>query len=239
VIERVACAEADVPGRRRGDEYRQADLSAIKDDPVEQWIARVEQVPVALAATIGTKVEKRYGSCVSLLVYLNIDEFGIRQADIEAAPHLTGYCKFAEICHILRKQEPPMLAARPQSRAAEPRIDPVAALRGFFLIMDAWGASPDEARAILGAPAERTFYAWRSGTAVRVPADTLRRIGYVAGIYKALQILYADAQTADGWVKRPNRALGGQTPLQRMRAGDVTDLAAVRDYLDAARAPWS
>jgi hypothetical protein len=24
-----------------------------------------------------------------------------------------------------------------------------------------------------------------------------------------------------------------------MRAGDVTDLAAVRAYLDAARAPWS
>jgi hypothetical protein len=34
-------------------------------------------------------------------------------------------------------------------------------------------------------------------------------------------------------------ALGGQTPLQRMCAGDVTDLAAVRSYLDAARAPWS
>ena len=41
------------------------------------------------------------------------------------------------------------------------------------------------------------------------------------------------------WIKRPNRAFGGQTPLQRMRAGDITDLAAVRLYLDAARAPWS
>jgi hypothetical protein len=69
--------------------------------------------------------------------------------------------------------------------------------------------------------------------------DTLRRIGYVAGIYKALELLYADPQLADGWIDRPNRAFGGQTPLQRMRAGDVTDLAAVRSYLDAARAPWS
>jgi len=32
---------------------------------------------------------------------------------------------------------------------------------------------------------------------------------------------------------------GGQTPLQRMAAGDVTDLAAVRAYADAARAPSS
>jgi hypothetical protein len=72
-----------------------------------------------------------------------------------------------------------------------------------------------------------------------VPEDTLRRIGYVAGIWKALQIVYSDAELADGWVKRPNTFFGGQTPLQRMAAGDVTDLAAVRAYIDAARAPWS
>ena len=132
-----------------------------------------------------------------------------------------------------------MLAARELPRAVPSRVDPVAALRGFFHVMEAWGVAADEARIILGAPAERTYYAWRAGNAVRVPADTLRRIGYVAGIFKALQILYSDAHLADGWVKRPNRALGGQTPLQRMCAGDVTDLAEVRNYLDAARAPWS
>lgn len=113
------------------------------------------------------------------------------------------------------------------------------ALRGFFLIADAWGLAAEEQRAILGSPPERSFYAWRSGQGVRIPHDTLRRIGYAAGIYKALQILYADAALADSWIKRPNRAFGGQTPLERMRAGDVTDLAAVRAYLDAARAPWS
>jgi len=77
------------------------------------------------------------------------------------------------------------------------------------------------------------------GTGVRVPSDTLRRIGYVAGIYKALQILYSDPGLADGWIRRPNNAFGGQTPLRRMTGGDVVDLAAVRNYLDAARAPWS
>ena len=67
----------------------------------------------------------------------------------------------------------------------------------------------------------------------------LALIGYVAGIWKALQIVYSDATLADSWVKRPNAFFGGQTPLERMAAGDVTDLAAVRAYLDAARAPWS
>src|SRR5271168_4453472 len=79
--------------------------------------------------------------------------------------------------------------------------------------------------------------AWRERR--RVPMDTLRRIGYIAGIYQALQIVYSDAHLADGWIKRPNGAFGGRSPLDRMKGGDVVDLAAVRAYLDAARAPWS
>ncbi len=91
--------------------------------------------------------------------------------------------------YFLRNGRLSMSAVAEAVRAAPRRIDPVAALRGFFHIMDAWGVAAEQARIILGAPAERTYYAWRAGSAVRVPADTLRRIGYVAGIYKALQIL--------------------------------------------------
>jgi Protein of unknown function (DUF2384) len=113
------------------------------------------------------------------------------------------------------------------------------ALEGFFQIMNRWNASNAQSRAILGNPPERTFFDWKKGKVGRVPNDTLRRIGYVAGIWKALQIVYSDPTIADSWVSRANSALGGQTPLQRMSAGDVTDLAAVRAYVDAARAPWS
>lgn len=113
------------------------------------------------------------------------------------------------------------------------------AMAGFFRIMDIWGASNTQMRRILGSPPQRTFYEWKGGRVKRMPEDTVRRIGYVAGAYKALQILYSDPAQADAWVKRPNRHFGGQTPLERMAAGDVTDLAAVRAYLDAARAPWS
>jgi uncharacterized protein (DUF2384 family) len=110
---------------------------------------------------------------------------------------------------------------------------------GFFGIMERWSVPNDIARIVLGAPAERTFYRWKAGEIGAVSLDTLRRIGYVSGIYKALQILYSDARQADEWIRRPNRVFGGKTPLERMSAGDVTDLAAVRQYLDAARAPWS
>ena len=102
-----------------------------------------------------------------------------------------------------------------------------------------WGVDNASARRILGMPAERTYYEWKKGKVGRLPQDTLRRIGYVAGIWKALEIVYSDPALADGWVKRPNVHFGGQTPLERMAAGDVTDVATVRAYVDAARAPWS
>src|SRR5271166_5022314 len=36
-------------------------------------------------------------------------------------------------------------------------IVPMDALRGFFHIMDAWGVRADDARVLLGSPAERTY----------------------------------------------------------------------------------
>lgn len=114
-----------------------------------------------------------------------------------------------------------------------------AALHGCFRILELWQASNTQMRRMLGAPPERTFYEWKAGRVKRLPEDVMRRIGYIAGVFKALQVVYADPAQADQWVQRPNRHFGGQTPLERMAAGDVTDLAAVRDYIDAARAPWS
>jgi hypothetical protein len=82
VVECVESVEADVPGRRRGDEYRNSENC---DDPIENWEARADQVPSALAAAVATKLAKRYAGDASLLVYLNISEFGIRRKEIEAA----------------------------------------------------------------------------------------------------------------------------------------------------------
>lgn len=132
----------------------------------------------------------------------------------------------------------PPVALTPRS-AIDDRKLAAPAMKGFFLIMERWGVDNDRARTLLGTPPERTFYLWKAGQVNRVPMDTLRRIGYIAGIWKALQIVYSDPALAIRWISTPNRALAGMTPLERMAAGDVTDLAAVRGYIDAARAPWS
>ena len=122
-------------------------------------------------------------------------------------------------------------------RAAETR-DRVA-LRAFFRLVELWGLTMEEARVLLGRPSRATLYNWKAGKARSLPHDTLARVSYLLGIHKALQILYADPALADGWLKRPNQAFGGQSGLERMLAGDVADLAAVRAHLDAARGGWT
>lgn len=112
-------------------------------------------------------------------------------------------------------------------------------MSGVFRVLGAWGASREQARRILGSPPERTYHAWKAGRVGAVPHDTVRRMGYVLGIYKALQLVYSNPQQADEWPRKPNRHFGDQAPLERMAGGDVTDLAAVHDYVDAYRGAWS
>ena len=68
--------------------------------------------------------------------------------------------------------------------------------------------------------------------------DLAARLSYILGIFKALEIIYQRPDHADRWVTTPNQAFGGQSALQRMLAGDITDLAAVSDYLDHVRGGW-
>jgi Protein of unknown function (DUF2384) len=109
------------------------------------------------------------------------------------------------------------------------------ALRAFFKLADAWQLSTDEARKLLGEPGRATFFQWKAGRLGRMSKDVVRRISWLLGIWKALQILFPQVERADAWIRRPNAAFGGQSALQRMLAGDVTDLAEVRAVLDAAR----
>jgi hypothetical protein len=126
----------------------------------------------------------------------------------------------------------------PTAARAEEARDRVA-LRAFFRLVELWGLTMEEARVLLGRPSRATLYNWKAGKARSLPHDTLARVSYLLGIHKALQILYAEPALADGWLKRPNQAFGGQSALERMLAGDVADLAAVRAHLDAARGAWT
>ena len=117
---------------------------------------------------------------------------------------------------------------------AEPRTSDVAK-RAFFRIADLWQVSPEQMRVLLGGPSRSTFYAWKKGEGGLLPRDTLERVSYVLGIYKGLQVLFPDSRQADAWIHKPNDAFGGRSALDRMLAGNVSDLHAVRAYIDYVR----
>jgi hypothetical protein len=112
-----------------------------------------------------------------------------------------------------------------------------AGLRAFARISELWHLSIAEQMTLLGLSSRSTFFKWRKEAEVRLPRDTLERISYILGIYKAIQILLPDTRAADEWVRRPNAAavFGGKSALERMLSGNVADLYIVRQYLDAQR----
>ena len=112
-----------------------------------------------------------------------------------------------------------------------------AGLRAFFRIARLWALTAGEQQTLLGIP-RSTLAKYRAHPeTARLTADTLERISYLLGIYKALQILLPRPEAADAWVRRPNSAppFGGQSALDRMKSGRVADLYVVRHYLDGER----
>lgn len=115
------------------------------------------------------------------------------------------------------------------------------ALRTFFRIADLWRLSVEECMILLGVQARSTFFKWKKGHVSVLPKDTLERISYILGIYKALQILLPDTEAADQWIRCPNMApvFNGQSALERMLSSQVSDLFVVRQYLDSQRGGWA
>jgi hypothetical protein len=122
-----------------------------------------------------------------------------------------------------------------------PREQEVAAsaagLRAFARIGEIWGLSVAEQQKLLGVASRSTYFKWKKDSHVRLPRDTLERLSYLLGIYKALQILLPQGQAADKWIRRPNEEplFGGRSALERMLSGNVADLYLVRQYLDSQR----
>lgn len=113
-----------------------------------------------------------------------------------------------------------------------------AMLRAVFTLFERWQLKSQEARALLGFPAERTFQRWKAGDVAAIPHDTVFRLGCLLGIHKALRYMFTAPERAYEWVRKPNSAFGGHSALDRMLQGAPTDLAAVRAYLDAERGGW-
>ncbi|MFK5980372.1 MAG: hypothetical protein QM488_15935 [Rhizobiaceae bacterium] len=84
-VEKWELTEGDIPGRKRGLEYRipKSEKFQFEDDRVEDWHVRADQVPEILRACATKKAGKNYPQGTRLLIYLNISVYGINQKEIE------------------------------------------------------------------------------------------------------------------------------------------------------------
>ena len=110
------------------------------------------------------------------------------------------------------------------------------ALKAFFGITQKWQLTAEQERTLLGI-SKATFYRWKLQLNGSLSPDTLERISYILGIYKALRILLPQERAANQWIHKPNSAalFGGKSALDKLMKGHVIDLADVRRYLDAER----
>lgn len=114
-------------------------------------------------------------------------------------------------------------------------------LPAIFNIFGRWSLTGAQQMTLLGLRNEKTLYNWKSHPEkAKLTRDLLERASYILGIYKSLQILLPDQVLADHWLitANDNPVFNGTAPLDRLLAGQVTDLALVRDFLDAERGGW-
>lgn len=115
------------------------------------------------------------------------------------------------------------------------RLGP-SALKAFFNIVKCWHLRDEDAMRLLGGMASSTYYAIKKSPRRAVDPDTMLRISYLVGIFKALNILHGKA-LADRWItlQNSNPIFRGGTPLEYMIRGGIPAIQLVRRLLDARR----
>lgn len=121
------------------------------------------------------------------------------------------------------------------SRRERARLS-TSALKAFFNAVNAWGVRDEDAMGLLGGMASSTYYALKKSPRKVLDEDTMLRISYLLGIFKALNILHGE-NLADRWMTLANRnpIFAGSTPLQYVLRGGIPAMQVVRRLLDARR----
>lgn len=111
-----------------------------------------------------------------------------------------------------------------------------AGLQAFNNIADKWNLSEYERCSLLGLSSESAAAILQENiSSSSLDENVLQRISYLLGIYKALHQLLPSADAANNWVHHVNSApiFNGNSALNHLVTGDLTDFAALRNYLNA------
>lgn len=110
--------------------------------------------------------------------------------------------------------------------------------RATVNLFRAWDLTDAEARTLLGGMAARTWARWKDGGIGRIDRDLRMRMAHLMGIHKGLRYLFKDPARGYAWVRKPNAAFDGRSALDIMLRGELSDLALMREWLDAERGAW-
>ena len=105
-------------------------------------------------------------------------------------------------------------------------------------LFNAWKLTEAQACTLLGGLSARTWARWKEGKVGRVDRDLKMRMAHLMGIHKGLRYLFKDPARGYAWIRKPNSAFAGQSALDLMLRGDMSDLSALREWLDAERGAW-
>lgn len=131
-----------------------------------------------------------------------------------------------------------LVSARPKSVPYVTDAEAAVLARATVNLAKAWKLTDTEARELLGGMSARTWARWKEGSLGRIDRDLRARMAHLMGIHKGLRYLFKDASRGYEWVRKPNDALEGMSALDVMLRGEISDLASIRDWLNAERGAW-
>ena len=99
----------------------------------------------------------------------------------------------------------------------------------------AWKLTDAEAATLLGGMSPRTWARWKEQNFGRIDRDLRMRMAHLIGIHKGLRYLFKEPARGYAWLRKPNGAFGGQSALDLMLRGEISDLSALREWIDAER----
>ncbi|WP_273725850.1 MbcA/ParS/Xre antitoxin family protein [Brucella gallinifaecis] len=105
-------------------------------------------------------------------------------------------------------------------------------------LLKVWKLSDTEACTLLGDMSPRTWARWKDGSIGRIDRDLRMRMAHLMGIHKGLRYMFRDPARGYAWIRKPNASFGGLSALDLMLRGEISDLAALREWLNAERGAW-
>ena len=137
---------------------------------------------------------------------------------------------------VAEKRRPAVAAIQTFSESATRSRLSGTATKAFARLVKAWGLSNPESAALLGVSQSTWERMKRGARAEALSQDQLTRVSALVGMFKGLNLLFAD-DMADRWPQLPNTGplFENKRPIDAMIEGGIPRMLEIRRYIDAVR----